>query len=157
MTPELLHRYHQGFENDPCMYLNPADFQHYEYSPGKTEAYFQRQQDLGRIFLAILVDEEPVGEIIFKKIDSSLRCCTMGIHLQNDSRKNKGYGTRAEILALEHAFTQMNMRTVYADALIGNTRSQHVLQKAGFRETHRDTGFIYYICNIEEWEKPELL
>jgi RimJ/RimL family protein N-acetyltransferase len=150
MTPELLHRYHQDFENDPCMYLNPTDFRHYEYCAQKTDAYFQKQKDLNRVFLAVMVNEEPVGEIIFKNIDPNENCCTMGIHLQNDSRKNQGIGTKAEMLALEYAFTVMNMKTVFADALIGNTRSQHVLKKVGFQEAHRDADFIYYRCIAED-------
>ena len=102
---------------------------------------------MGRVFLAIMVNEAPIGEIILKNIDTDQKCCTLGIHLQNDSIKNKGYGTKAEILALRYAFADMKINTVYADAIHKNKRSQHVLRKVGFTETHQDDAFIYYRCD----------
>ena len=60
---------------------------------------------------------------------------------------DQGFGTQAEILALEYAFQNLKMEIVYADALLNNHRSQHVLMKAGFRETHRDDAFVYYRCD----------
>ena len=38
------------------------------------------------------------------------------------------------------------MRTVNADALAGNTRSRHVLEKVGFRMIRVENGFFYYQC-----------
>ena len=68
----------------------------------------------------------------------------LSIHLQNDRVKNLGYGTRAERLAVEYAFDRLGLKAVLADALIGNTRSQHVLEKAGFDRIGEDAGFRYY-------------
>lgn len=48
------------------------------------------------------------------------------------------------------------MKTVYADAIHKNKRSQHVLQKVGFNETAYDEDFIYYQCSIASWEPPAL-
>ena len=70
----------------------------------------------------------------------------MGIHLQNDSVKEKGYGTQAERLVLQYAFEELGMVAVNADAALKNTRSQHVLEKVGFRYTHEDDTFKYYRC-----------
>ena len=82
--------------------------------------------------LAIMHGIVPVGEVILKNIDPNQRCCTLGIHLRNDSAKNKGYGTAAEILALQYAFHKLQCETVYEDAIHKNLRSQHVLEKVGF-------------------------
>ena len=71
----------------------------------------------------------------------------MGISLQHDGYKNKGYGTKAESLALNYAFAELGMETVFADALINNRRSQHVLEKVGFMKTHQDDSFQYYRCD----------
>lgn len=68
----------------------------------------------------------------------------------NDSYKNKGYGTAAERLILEYAFRELEMQTVFADALIGNQRSQRVLEKVGFIKTHQDDQFVYYRCDRPE-------
>ena len=52
--------------------------------------------------------------------------------MQNDSYKGKGYGTTAEKLAVEYAFSELGMTAVNADTIIKNKRSQHILEKIGF-------------------------
>ena len=70
----------------------------------------------------------------------------MGIHLRDDSVKEKGYGTQAESLILQYAFEELEMVAVNADAALKNTRSQHVLEKVGFRYICEDDTFKYYRC-----------
>jgi RimJ/RimL family protein N-acetyltransferase len=53
--------------------------------------------------------------------------------MKNDSAKNKGYGTKAEQLALKYAFEELQLESVNAEALIRNTRS-------------------YYECRIGDWQ-----
>ena len=117
------------------------------YSEEFSDNRVDRYKALGRIFLAVMLDDKPIGEIVLKEIDYAKRCCTIGISMINDNYKNKGYGTAAEQLALEYAFGTLALDTVFADTLITNHRSQHVLRKVGFRETHRDQAFIYYRCD----------
>lgn len=80
----------------------------------------------------------------------------MGIAMRSDEFKNKGYGTVAEILALEHAFNKPGMETVFADTLKKNKRSQHVLEKVGFVKTHSDDMFVYYRCDQTGWRAPDV-
>ena len=101
------------------------------------------------MLFAITVDNQIVGEIKLKGIDHAKGECRMGIHLQNDDVKGRGYGTQAERLILRHAFEEMGMRNVTADVALQNTRSQHVLEKVGFRYTHQDDTFKYYIATRE--------
>ena len=70
----------------------------------------------------------------------------LSIHLQNDSVKGHGYGTLAEKLALKYAFDVLGMSAVNADTVIKNTRSQHVLEKVGFKFTEEKDRFRYYRC-----------
>ncbi len=155
MTQALCRRFFEGFVYDPDLFADMENFKPYVYSPELADTHWQRQKDLARVHLAIMLDNAPIGEIVLKNIDRSEACCTLGIHLQNDSFKNQGYGTEAEIQALEYAFTEMGMKRVYADAIIKNTRSQHVLEKAGFSETNRNEAFVYYICEKSSWKPPE--
>lgn len=90
----------------------------------------------------------PVGEVILKNIDPNQRCCTLGIHPRNDSVKNKGYGTAAEILALQYAFRELQCETVYAEAIHKHLRSQHVLEKVASVKTHEDARSVYYRCVV---------
>lgn len=155
MTKELCRRYHEGFTHDPAMFMDASRVTVYVYSPEHADALWQRQHDLGRIHLAVMLEDEPIGDVVLKGIDHAKSCCTMGIYLQNDSCKNRGYGTEAELQVLEYAFNEMGMQTVFADALLKNTRSRHVLEKVGFQETHRDEAFVYYICEKASWKRPE--
>lgn len=64
--------------------------------------------------------------------------------MQNESVKGKGFGTKAEKLALQYAFGQLGLQTVRADVLLKNKRSQHILEKVGFVEEREDDEFRYY-------------
>jgi len=97
-----------------------------------------------------MLGDQPIGEVILKNIDQDAKHCTMGISLQCDRWKDKGYGTEAEKLVLRHAFRNLGMQIVHADALLGNLRSQRVLRKAGFTEIRRDEAFVYYECRTSE-------
>ena len=67
--------------------------------------------------------------------------------MQNDTVKGKGCGTCAERQALRYAFDVLGMTAVNADTVMKNTRSQHVLEKIGFRHIKDEGGFRYYQHN----------
>ena len=67
-----------------------------------------------------------------------------GEELQNDTVIGKGYGTRAEQLAIRYAFDELGKVAVNADTIEKNTRSRHVLEKVGFRLVKQENGFKYY-------------
>ena len=144
MTRELCHKLYRGFQNDPDIYHDMTKFTPFVYREAWVDAYFDRQAAKQRIYLAILLDGEPIGEVLLKQIDREGSSCVLGIHLQNDTVKGKGYGTCAETLAVEYAFDRLGLATVYADTVRKNTRSQHVLEKVGFRFSHEDALFRYY-------------
>lgn len=152
MTKALCRRYFQNFEMDPSLFADMSQFRTYQYQPEKCDELIDRYTEMGREYFAIMRDADPIGEVILKNIDQEKQCCTLGIHLQNDSVKNKGYGTLAEILVLEYAFNTLNMKVVYADAIHKNKRSQHVLEKVGFRKINSDKNFVYYQCDRADWQ-----
>lgn len=47
-------------------------------------------------------------------------------------------------MAVKIAFDELGMAAVNADTVMKNTRSQHVLEKAGFRFVGEDGTFKYY-------------
>ncbi len=144
MTDALFHQYYRDYENDPDLYMDMAAFALYQYTPDWVENYIQRKREKKQLVFAVMQDGKPVGEVLLKNIDSDKGECTLGICLQNDSVKGRGIGTRAERLILEYATTQLGMKTVYADAILKNTRSQHVLEKVGFTQIGEDDTFKYY-------------
>ena len=153
MTKTLLRQFFMGFTNDPNIYSDMDRFSAYIYREADVDARWERQQQLGRIHLAVMLGEEPIGEILFKDIRNTE--AAFSIHMKNDRVKNHGYGTRAEILAMDYAFHVLGLKTVFADAIHKNKRSQHVLQKAGFVRTHCDDRFVYYKCEKQTWKPSE--
>lgn len=86
----------------------------------------------------------PIGELQLKQIDQESKECILSIHMQNDTVKGHGYGTYAEQLAIRYAFDVLSLTAVNADTIVKNTRSQHVLEKVGFRYIKEENGFKYY-------------
>ena len=151
MTQEMCHEFYKEFQNDPAIYMDMSRFSEFVYTPEWADAYFDRQQEKGRLLFAVLAEGKMVGEVKLHGIDREKKECSLGIHLRNDSVKGRGYGTRAEQLAVQYAFDVLGMEAVNADAVQKNTRSQHVLEKAGFRYVRQDETYKYY--RIEKAKK----
>lgn len=143
MTPEMYHRYFQDYQNDPDLYIDPATYAPYVYEKEKVDRYIQRQIDLNRKAFAIVADGEMVGEVIIKNIQPQ-QCATLGIAMKNTRYKDRGYGTKAEQLAIAYVFGELDIPVLYADSILSNTRSQHVLEKVGFRFIKEEGDFRYY-------------
>lgn len=146
------HEFYRGFENDPAIFMDPSRSYTFVYDPAWVDAYFDRQAARGRVLLAVLLEGQPIGEVKLWDIDRVAGRCNLGIHLQSDAVKGRGIGTAAERLAAEYAFRELGVQTLWADAVVTNTRSQHVLQKAGFRFSHREGDFLWYRLDRRTFE-----
>ncbi len=145
MTDEMYYAYFKDYDNDPDLYLDKNQYKPYVYSVEGVTRYIERKKLKHQIPMAIVHDEEIIGELIFKEFVPN-DSVTIGISLRKAKYKDHGYGTQAEKLALDYAFNTLGVRMVLADTILTNTRSQHVLEKVGFVETHRDEMFVYYKC-----------
>ena len=143
MTAEMYHEYFKEYQNDLDLYLDKNTYVDYVYDEEKVNQYIQRQIDLNRKSFTIMYGEEIVGELIIKNTEEG-KCATLGITLRNAKYKDKGYGTQAERLAVEYVFDELDIPTLYANSILSNTRSQHVLEKVGFRLTGEDEEFKHY-------------
>lgn len=144
MTRQQCHALYREWENDPAIYMDMSLYEPYVYSAERVDRYYDARQEPTRVLFAVIAGSKVVGELQLKNIDTEARECTMSIHLQNDSVKGKGYGTQAELLALDYAFHVLDLNAVNADAVLKNERSQHVLQKVGFRLVGEDDLFRRY-------------
>ena len=147
MTRELCHALFRHWENDPDIYDDLSLFKAFQYDPAWVDRYFDAKRRPDRVLLAVMLEGRPIGEVQLKQIDREKKSCVLSIHMQNDRVKNKGYGTMAERLALDYAFGTLGLDAVLADCILKNTRSQHVLQKAGFRHVRDEGIFRYYQCD----------
>lgn len=144
MTRELCHQIYKKWENDDSIYMDMGLFKTYIYDEEKVDKYFDAKQNPSRLLFAIMLGDNAIGELQLKQIDMKTKECTLSIHMQNDAAKGKGYGTRAEQLAIEYAFEKLGMKAVNADTVIKNIRSQHVLEKVGFQFVNEDGDFRFY-------------
>ena len=154
MSLALLQEYYRGFQMDADVFMDMSRFREYRYDPERVEArYHSLKATQDRVDFLVMLGERPIGEAALKHIDRRLRSCELSIHLQNDSVKNRGFGTRAEQLAVEYAFAILEMSVVNADVVLKNTRSQHVLEKLGFERTGEDKTFVHYRMKKEDWKE----
>lgn len=144
MTRPLCHELYRDWCNDASIYMDMLLFRPYAYDKSSVDRYFDSKNEPSRVVFAIMLEGKPIGELQLKGIDRKKAECTLSIHLQNDAVKGKGYGTQALRLAVKYAFDELGMVAVNADAVLKNTRSQHVLEKVGFQFTGEDEMFKYY-------------
>lgn len=143
MTAEMYHAFFQEYENDTDLYIDKNDFFEYIYEKSRVDAYIQRQIDLNRQPFAIMYGDEMVGELKIYDIIIG-KSATLGITMKNRNYKDRGFGTRAEQLAVEYVFHQLDIPVLYADCVLTNTRSQHVLEKVGFQFLYADEQRKHY-------------
>ena len=143
MTPEMYHIFFLEYENDMDLYLDKNLFQEYVYEKSKVNAYINRQIDLNRQTFAIMYGDEMVGELKIYDIIAG-KSAVLGITMKNRNYKDKGFGTCAERIAVDYVFHQLDIPVLYADCILTNTRSQHVLEKIGFQFLYADEQKKYY-------------
>lgn len=143
MTAEMYHEYFKEYQNDLDLYIDKSTYQAYTYEEEKVNRYIQRQIDLKRKVFAIMFNGEMVGEIVIKNIVER-ESATLGLAMKNTKYKDRGFGTKAEQLAIQYVFNELDIPVLYADSILSNTRSQHVLEKVGFKFIKEEGEFRYY-------------
>ena len=149
MTRALMHEMFRDFVPDPDLFSDMSLYErarNYVYTRERIDAlYDRREAEADSLSFAVMLNGEAIGEVCLKHINRAAGECSMSIHLKNDAVKNRGYGTRAERLAVDYAFGALGLVRVRADSIIKNARSQRVLEKAGFRFQREADGFRHYM------------
>ena len=157
MTRSLMHEFFKSFANDPDTFDDSTQTTAYQYNEEKVNALYDKHVAQGKMHFAIMLDDQIIGDIYLKHLDIATKSCDIGIHIVNDQYKGKGYGTQAERILLNFVFKKLKMKTVYADVLIKNTRSAHVLKKVGFIEIGRNDIMIRFAHQNSRWHGEEIL
>ncbi len=148
MTRERMHELYRGFSLDPDIFMDMSLYEqkkNYVYNPEKVDALFDmREDEEGSRAFAVMLGDKVIGEVGLRHFDPEKKECELSIHLQNDSVKNLGYGTQAEKLAIRYAFDVLGAESIFAESLVKNTRSQHILEKLGFEYIGEEEGFKQY-------------
>ena len=61
MTKQLSREYHKHFVVDPDLYMDISKYQPYVYSEEQSDATIERYRQMGRIYLAVMLNGEPIG------------------------------------------------------------------------------------------------
>lgn len=103
--------------------------------------YLSRNELLDRLDLAVVDPSSGhcVGEVVFNDLDQENRVVSFRILLGEQGR-NRGMGTAATSLMLEHAFTATDLHRIELEVFAFNPRAIHVYERAGFifEGTRRD-------------------
>ena len=149
MSTEEVHEFFKGYRNDPDLFFDKADFKEFVYDKEWVDRYIEKQKARNRLVIGIFLGEDIIGEVKFTDIVEGVSA-SFQITLKNDSYKNKSYGTAAEKLVIDYAFNELIVQTLYADALVTNTRSCHVLEKVGFTRYKEDEKFKFYMIKAPQ-------
>lgn len=86
--------------------------------------------------LGILLEEtqQLIGVVYILNIDWISRSAELGIFIGDRAEWNKGHGTTAVRLAMEHAFNDLNLNRLSTMVIRENSRSAHILMKNGMQE-----------------------
>jgi len=151
MTAEMHDEFFRGYENDIELFADKSQFKPCVYSLEAVSAYREKQRRRGRISLAVIAEGRLAGEVVIKNISPG-KSAELGITMMNDRFKGRGYGTAAERLVLDYVFRVLEIPVLYADSVLANARSRHVLEKVGFRLIKTDAEFAYFIAEREDYE-----
>ncbi len=73
-----------------------------------------------------------VGNIGLLNLEWPARSAEFGIFIGDKSVWNKGYGTQAADLILQHGFQTLNLNRIYLHVFASNLRARRSYEKAGF-------------------------
>ncbi|TYB52186.1 GNAT family N-acetyltransferase [Nonomuraea sp. PA05] len=96
--------------------------------------YATRGDQPDRLDLAIMADDEYVGEIVLNELDPPNLACNLRIGLIGQRVFGKGYGSEAIELLLDHAFGTTPLHRIRLGVYAFNDRARHVYEKLGFVE-----------------------
>jgi len=139
-TKELWHEFYKDYVPDPMMDTNPYT---YNFEKGE-ENYYLKTNDNTRLYFTIMCEGKIVGQIYLKNINNDDKSAEISIALSQNSFKNKGAGTEASLLLIGYALNSLGFEKLAATSVLRNARSQHVLEKIGFKYTHEDEKFKHY-------------
>lgn len=98
--------------------------------------WIETQVKPGHVVQFIICENESgcaVGSVYFRDIDKDNAVAEYGIFIGEDDAVGKGYGTLAAQLALEYAFKELKLKSVFLRAFEDNISAIRSYDKAGFK------------------------
>jgi diamine N-acetyltransferase len=122
------------------------------FSMEDEEVWFERMRQTPREEHPLVIDIcseegwEPIGNCGLFSIDWRIRQAEFGIVIGAKQHWNKGYGTEALTLIIQHGFETLNLNRIFLRVYANNPRAIRAYEKAGMsvegrkRQAHYDEG-----------------
>ena len=94
MTKALARQYFSHFEMDSMLFSDDRQFRPFLYSQEESDARVDRYEQLKRIYLAVMLDQEPIGELVLKNMDPKRNTAPWGsalylIHIKTEATEQE--------------------------------------------------------------------
>jgi RimJ/RimL family protein N-acetyltransferase len=104
-------------------------------------------------------DGKHIGNCVYYNIDENKSEAELGIMIGNRDYWNKGYGTDAVSVLIDHIFRQTNLNRIYLKTLVSNTRAHRCFMKCNLKPCgylKRD-GYEFLLMEIyrQEWQEQQ--
>ncbi len=108
----------------------------YPSTKAQLKEYIQHYGDSKSILLGIFLKKggRHIGNITLHQIDHHNRTAEIGILIGDKASQGKGFGTQALKLIAQHAFRRLNLHKLTTGMVVGNTASQKMFEKVGFKQ-----------------------
>lgn len=98
----------------------------------RLERWMLPSDDIVHFAIGLAGGAEPIGFLHLALIERVHRRCRLGIVIGEKDRWGRGYGHRAVVQAVDHAFDVLDLDRITAEVFADNTRSVRLLEGAGF-------------------------
>lgn len=113
------------------------------------QAWFARvQYSTEKKYLICEYKAKPIGQVNFVDLDQQNHHAFWGFYV-GDTSAPRGSGSVMGFLGIEYAFTELDLRKLYGEALANNISSVNYHRRLGFKEEGR---FIQHIQSCGEYQ-----
>lgn len=101
------------------------------------ENWIKTMVETGKVVQMIIcevADDEPVGSVYIRDIDSTHHRAEYGIFIGEDTARGKGYGTAAARLMIRYCFEELRLHRLFLRVYADNIQAIRSYEKAGFEK-----------------------
>lgn len=117
-----------------------------EYTLEEVRAHCARIENAGdRWDYGVTVDGDLIGEVVLNNVDRMNKSASLRIAIWDPSERNKGYGSEAAALLIQHGFDKLGLNRIELAVYSFNPQARRVYEKLGFQvEGTKREALIWY-------------
>lgn len=102
-----------------------------------------------RFVIALIKTDEPIGLIDLFKIDKQNKTAGVGILINNETYRNKGYATEALVLLKQISKNKVHLETLHCSIQSDNYSSIQLFLKCNFKKQSTFKNMEDYSCDLK--------